>query len=77
MHILSNVAFAVGYCCIVKKNRVAVEDGEEEEVPVRHRIVMVMSVCLTFRSYKLLFSNLFVDRTRLGKNVDRNAYPSD
>ena len=80
MHILSNVAFAVGYCCIVQKNRVVAENGEEEkeeEVSVRHRIVMVLSVVITFRSYKLLFSNLFVDRTRLGKNMDKNAYPSD
>ena len=81
MHLLSNIAFMVGYCCIVQKNRVAAEsveeEGKEEEVSVRHTIVMVMSVCFTFRSYKLLFSNLFVDRSTQGKKMDKNAYPND
>ena len=31
LHLLCNIAFIVGYCCIVQKNRVAAESEEKDQ----------------------------------------------
>ena len=38
---------------------------------------MVLSVGFTFRSFKLHYSNLFVDRSQQGRVIDKTAYPND
>ena len=78
LHLISNVIFLVGYCCIVHKNRIKNEESEEGEgSSVKDTIIMVLSVGFTFRSFKLHYSNLFVDRSQEGRVIDKTAYPND
>lgn len=72
VHLVSNIAFLVGFLRIIYKNRV----GNDEDVTLdgqrqfsmkstSFKVIMALSVIFSFKTFKLLFANLFVDRDGL------------
>ena len=65
IHLACNLAFLVGYIRMVRLKRVDNENGEEQEEPAnsyRYKAIIILSTVFTFRTYKLLEANLFLDR---------------
>lgn len=69
IHFASNIAFLVGFFRIIYKNRV--ENNEDIQLDGQRqfsmkstsfKVIMVFSIIFSFKTFKLLFANLFVDR---------------
>jgi len=75
VYVISNIIFAIGYYCIVQKQKRVTNShepnqGEEENwdshvektISIRNKVLLVLSTLFTMKTYKILYSNLFITR---------------
>ena len=72
VHLLTNIGFLIGFLRIIYKNRVennedVTLDGQRQfsMKSTSFKVIMALSIIFSFKTFKLLFANLFVDREGL------------
>lgn len=75
-HFASNIAFLIGFLRIIYKNRVdnnddVTLDGQRQfsMKNTSFKVIMALSIIFSFKTFKLLFANLFIDREGLSTQV--------